>query len=118
MRIFRMDRLESAERTGEGFERVEGFDIEEIFQDGRPFQHDGAATMRVRYSPRIARWIAEREGRALAPDGSLVMDHPLADWEWGMRHVLQYAAEAEVLAPAEMRERLRERLRAMGRPEG
>ncbi|ODT03846.1 MAG: hypothetical protein ABS52_07070 [Gemmatimonadetes bacterium SCN 70-22] len=115
MRIFRMDRLESAERTGEGFERVEGFDIEEIFQDGRPFQHDGAATMRVRYSPRIARWIAEREGRALAPDGSLVMDHPLADWEWGMRHVLQYAAEAEVLAPAEMRERLRVRLEEMAR---
>lgn len=115
MRIFRMDRLESAGRTGEGFERVEGFDVEEIFQDGRPFQHDGAATMRVRYSPRIARWIAEREGRELAPDGSLVMDHPLADWEWGMRHVLQYAAEAEVLEPAEMRERLRERLEEMGR---
>lgn len=113
MRFFRMDRVEAAELTDETFSRADGFDVEALLQDGRPFHHDGASTMRVRYSPRIARWIAEREGRELAPDGSLVMDHPLADWEWGMRHVLQYAAEAEVLEPMELRERLRERLALM-----
>lgn len=66
--------------------------------------------MRVRYSPRIARWIAEREGKALAADGSLEMEHPLPDWEWGMRHVLQYGRDAEVVEPAALRERLKARL--------
>jgi hypothetical protein len=74
---------------------------------------DGAPTMRVRYSPRIARWIAEREGKPLAADGALVMEHPLADWDWGGRHVLQYGRDAEVVEPAALRARLTERLAGM-----
>jgi len=66
--------------------------------------------MRVRYSPRIARWIAEREGRELEPDGSLTMEHPLADIQWGVRHVLQYGPDAEVLEPADVRDELTRRL--------
>lgn len=27
------------------------------------------------------------------------IEHPLADAEWGVRHVLQYGSEAEVLEP-------------------
>ena len=38
------------------------------------------------------------------------MEHPLADWEWGMRHVLQYGRDAEVVEPAALRERLKARL--------
>jgi predicted DNA-binding transcriptional regulator YafY len=41
------------------------------------------------------------------------VEHPLADPEWGMRHVLQYGDKAEVLEPASLRERLRERLAAI-----
>jgi hypothetical protein len=33
-------------------------------------------------------------------DGSLVVEHRMADAEWAVRHVLQYGADAEVLAPA------------------
>jgi predicted DNA-binding transcriptional regulator YafY len=43
----------------------------------------------------------------------MVVEHPLADPEWGMRHVLQYGDEAEVLEPASLRARLRERLAAI-----
>jgi predicted DNA-binding transcriptional regulator YafY len=64
----------------------------------------------VRYSPRIARWISEREGRALEPDGSLIMEHPLADLDWAVRHVLQYGPDAEVLGPPEVRRAIVERL--------
>jgi predicted DNA-binding transcriptional regulator YafY len=64
----------------------------------------------VRYSARIARWIAEREHVSLAPDGSLTLDHPLADTEWAVRHVLQYGPDAEVIAPVEVREQIRTRL--------
>ena len=58
----------------------------------------------MRYSPRIARWIAEREGKSLADDGSLTMEHPLADRDWAVRHVLQYGPDVTVLEPAEVRE--------------
>ena len=61
----------------------------------------------------MARWIAEREGLAQEADGSLVVEYPLADEEWALRHVLQYGAEAEVLAPVEVRTRVRERVQQM-----
>ena len=114
LRVFRMDRVEGAEVLGEGFEPVAGFSLDDILRTGRVFIPAGEpATMRVRYSAGIARWIAEREGRAPGADGALIVEHPLADPEWGMRHVLQYGDEAEVLEPASLRERLRERLAAI-----
>jgi predicted DNA-binding transcriptional regulator YafY len=69
--------------------------------------------MKVRYSPRIARWIAEREGLSLAEDGSLTVEHPLADAEWGIRHVLQYGPDAEVLEPLDLRNEIVKRLGRM-----
>lgn len=112
-RLFRIDRVESVALTEETFERPDSAVLEKLLRERRAFQAEGAPTMRVRYSPRIARWIAEREGKALAADGSLVMEHPLADWDWGVRHVLQYGRDAEVIEPAALRERLKERLGAM-----
>jgi predicted DNA-binding transcriptional regulator YafY len=69
--------------------------------------------MTVRYSPRIARWIAEREGRTLDQDGSITIEHPMADEHWAVRHVLQYGPEAEVLEPESLRDAVHERLVAM-----
>ena len=66
--------------------------------------------MTVRYSPRIARWIAEREEKPLDTDGSLTLEHPVADVHWAVRHVLQYGRDAEVLAPERVRTAVRERL--------
>jgi predicted DNA-binding transcriptional regulator YafY len=66
--------------------------------------------MRLRYSPRIARWIAEREGKSLAEDGSLTLEHPLADRDWAVRHVLQYGPDVTVLEPAAVREAVVRRL--------
>jgi predicted DNA-binding transcriptional regulator YafY len=69
--------------------------------------------MTVRYSPRIARWVAERAAAPLEEDGSLVLEHPVADESWAVRHVLQYGPDAEVVAPAELRAVIAERMRAM-----
>jgi len=113
IRVFRFDRIEGVEATEDTFDVPADYRVDGVLRDGRAFQRPDAGRMRVRYSPRIARWIAEREGRAVRADGSLVMEHPLADPEWGMRHVLQYGADAEILSPPEMRERMRERLAAM-----
>jgi proteasome accessory factor C len=113
IRIFRLDRVDQVEQLEARYESPRGFSIDEVVGDGRAFQAANAGTLRVRYSPRIARWIAEREGKALAADGSLTVEHQLADPDWAVRHVLQYGPDAEVLEPAGVREAIVERLRSM-----
>jgi proteasome accessory factor C len=113
IRIFRLDRVEEVETLPARFESPRGFSVDALVRSGRMVQAEGAGTLRVRYSPRIARWIAEREGKALDADGSLVLEHPLADADWAVRHVLQYGPDAEVLGPATVREAVIERLRRM-----
>jgi predicted DNA-binding transcriptional regulator YafY len=81
-----------------------------VMPDGKPFHAEEARTLRLRYSPAIARWIAEREGKAPAEDGSLTLEHPLADTDWAVRHVLQYGPDVTVLEPADVREAVRRRL--------
>jgi proteasome accessory factor C len=110
IRIFRLDRVEQVEPLEARYDSPRGFSIDAMVKDGRAFQSAEAGTLRVRYSPRIARWIAEREGKQVAADGSLVMDHPLADRDWAVRHVLQYGPDAEVLEPEEVRHEIVRRL--------
>lgn len=113
IRIFRLDRVEKVEVLDMRFECPRGFSVDAIVRGGHAFHASEAAALRVRYSPRIARWIAEREGLAPAADGSLIVEHPLADTDWAVRHVLQYGPDAEVLAPAEVKAELGRRLAAM-----
>jgi proteasome accessory factor C len=112
LRYFRLDRIEDVELLEACFE-PDGTVVDRVMQEGRPFASDTARRMTVHYSPTIARWVAEREGATLAADGSLTMEHPVADETWAVRHVLQYGAEAEVLAPAELRASVMARLEAM-----
>ena len=113
IRIFRLDRVEQVEPLDAKYDSPRGFSLDSIIEEGKAFQSAEAGTLRVRYSPRIARWIAEREGKKVAPDGSLVMDHPLADHDWAVRHVLQYGPDVEVLEPAEVRQAIVARLEHM-----
>lgn len=113
IRIFRLDRVEQVEPLEARYDSPRGFSIDAIVKDGKAFQSAEAGTLRVRYSPRIARWIAEREGKQVAEDGSLVMDHPLADRDWAVRHILQYGPDAEVVEPEEVRQAIMGRLEGM-----
>jgi proteasome accessory factor C len=113
IRVFRLDRVERVDVLDARFESPRGFSMDAIVREGKAFQAAEAGTLRLRYSPRIARWIAEREGKPLAEDGSLTLEHPLADLDWAVRHVLQYGPDAEVLGPATVREAVIERLRRM-----
>jgi proteasome accessory factor C len=110
IRTFRLDRIERVEALDETYEIPATFSVDEHLDDRKVLRVAEPRRMRVRYSPRIARWIAEREGAELAEDGSLTMEHPLADVQWGVRHVLQYGPDAEVLEPADMREEIVRRL--------
>jgi predicted DNA-binding transcriptional regulator YafY len=112
LRFFRMDRVHGVEVLDEGFERSAEWLADEL-PAGPMFRAEEAGTVTIRYSPAIARWIAEREGRELEADGGLTVEHPCADTEWAVRHVLQYGPDAEVLGPGEVREAVRKRLAAM-----
>jgi proteasome accessory factor C len=114
IRIFRLDRVEAVEQLGARFESPRELSVDAIVAEGKAFHAPEAGTLRLRYSPRIARWIAEREGRDLDEDGSLTMEHPLADLEWAVRHVLQYGPDVTVLEPPEVREAVRGKLETMG----
>jgi proteasome accessory factor C len=110
VRFFRLDRVEAVEQLDARYERPREFTVETVMRDGKAFHSEEARTLRLRYSPRIARWIAEREAKELAADGSLVVEHPLADVDWALRHVLQYGPDVTVLDPGEVREAVRRRL--------
>ncbi|MGH7630469.1 MAG: helix-turn-helix transcriptional regulator [Gemmatimonadales bacterium] len=106
IRVFRLDRIGTIEPLDDRFERPDDFDPRPYLADGRVFHAERPAPLRVRYSARIARWIAEREGKTCDADGSLTLEHPLADADWAVRHVLQYGPDAEVLEPVEVRNAL------------
>lgn len=113
IRVFRLDRVEGVEATDEAFAVPATFTVESIVRERRVLHADAPQTMTVRYSPRIARWIAEREGRTPDADGSLTMEHPLLDVAWGVRHALQYGPDAEVLSPPAVRREIARRLDAV-----
>lgn len=69
----------------------------------------------VRYSGEVGKWIAEKDGAQMEADGSVVCVHDVADVEWLVRHVLQYAGEAVVETP-ELRSVVAERAERLVRP--
>lgn len=110
LRIFRLDRIAGVAQIDEEYEIPETFRVSEVLSTHKVFASRSAAAMKVRYSPRIARWIAEREEGESAADGSFVVDHPLADADWAVRHVLQYGPDAEVLEPETVRAAVKAKL--------
>ena len=115
LRVYRVDRMTSvATLAAPAAPAAAGFSLDQVLDQGRVLVSDATETLTVRYSAAIARWIAEREGGTVAPDGTLVVEHPLTDDHWAVRHVLQYGPDAEVLSPPRIRAMLRERLAAMG----
>jgi proteasome accessory factor C len=113
VRIFRMDRVESAEVLAEKSAAEHFARVEERLGQGGPFAAEASARLRVRFGPKAARWVREHESGVEGEDGAYVVEYPLADLEWAVRHVLQYGTEAEVLDPPEARAHVARRLREM-----
>lgn len=114
VRRFRLDRIDSAEVLRAEYVIPKTFRFDNELASHRVLSHDVAPEfMRVRYTTRIARWIAEREGCTLSEDGSVELEHPVLDVEWAVRYVLQYGGEAEVLTPVPIRDAIRLRLEAI-----
>lgn len=109
-RIFRLDRMESVELTDAGYSIPDEFSLEDTMSEHGVFSASEPDRMVVRYSSRIARWIAERHEVEPDKDGTLTIEHPLADIGWAVRHVLQYGPDAEVVGPVAVRVGVREAL--------
>ena len=110
MRIFRVDRMVSVSELEQKAEIPEAFDLDRTLVDGRGLLALGEEKLVVRYSPAIARWIAEREETAFAADGSTTAEYQLLDDYWAMRFVLQHGPESEAIQPSRIRRALREYL--------
>jgi proteasome accessory factor C len=105
-RTFRVERILEATPTGESFMPRKG--LKRVASAKDLLSADGAPLALIAFSPRIARWVREKyPAGADAPDGRYLVDLPVADPRWLAREVLQYGAEAEVLAPEGMREFVR-----------
>ncbi len=113
LRVFRVDRILAATQLEESYTVPEEFSVADVLRGGRVLMTDGGERCTVRYSPAIARWIGEREGKTPDPDGSLVTEHELADPDWAIRHVMQYGPDAEILEPPWLREAMVERVRGL-----
>lgn len=112
VRVFRLDRMLEAEPTAETFEVPDGFDAADYVEEGAVFRAGEEVEAVVRYSRRIARWIAERETVEEQSDGSVIVRRRVADPRWIVRHVLSYGPEAEILEPVAMRDLARETVAA------
>lgn len=101
-RHFRADRVLETQLESEIFARREGH---QLGSDDVVFRTmDVPDEVVVRFSPVVARWLAERHpGARVLPDGSLEVTLRVVEPAWLVRTVLQYGDEAEVIGPPEYR---------------
>jgi len=107
-RHFRLDRFLDAIVTGATF--APRGDFQPMRGRDDLFRAPAAAVeaVRVRFTPRIARWIRERYPRhESASDGSVVVTFTVSSVDWLVGRVLEYGADAEVLEPQTYREAVR-----------
>ena len=105
-RLFRADRIRSVEQTGERFEP------RGLAGAGRPLYTPGESDIevRLRVSP-AARWVAEYYETTVVTElegGGLELVLPAGRLEWLERLLLRLGPDAEVLAPEELKDRVRE----------
>jgi proteasome accessory factor BC len=103
-RSFRLDRIRSAKKLRERFERRPEFD---------PHRFGGTQTFRIWYSAEVARWEVERGATPLA-DGSAMRETPAGE-EWLVGEILSYRGEAVVLEPPDLRKRVATRAKELAR---
>ena len=100
LRLFRLDRMLGAQLLEERFEPEPGWDATDaVVRDGQVMlAADGQEPDRavVHYSERVARWVAERWAGEPDEEGGYLVEHPVFDPRWLVRHVMRYGGEARV----------------------
>jgi proteasome accessory factor C len=102
-RSFRLDRMRSAQATGETFEPREGFE---------PVRLRDARVARIVYSPEVAGWEVERGAQELV-DGTALMEQKVGSPEWLVSEILRFRGEAVVAEPEDLRRLVASRAKAL-----
>jgi predicted DNA-binding transcriptional regulator YafY len=119
MRNFHAGRIRNWHVLNQRFERVPGFSAKEHMQSAFQKEQGGAAqAVVIRFGPVAARYIRERRWHASQepleelPDGGVLLRMTVSGLGEVKRWVLQYGGDAEVLAPAGLRQMVAEELQA------
>jgi predicted DNA-binding transcriptional regulator YafY len=106
-RFFRADRMHGLACQEARFDKPVGSDFGDLLAGQLPFAFPSGRRLVLRFSPRVARWVAEREGTVPEADGSLTLQYELGDSHWAVRFALQYGGEVLVEDPPALRTELR-----------
>ncbi len=112
-RCFYLSRMERADLLDEGFARRPAVAWRHLLDRAFGiFQAEEVFDVRIRFSARMARWVREQlwhpeQRMEDGGDGSLILTVPAADLREIKMKILQFGGEAEVLAPAELRDLIR-----------
>jgi predicted DNA-binding transcriptional regulator YafY len=121
LRHFKIDRITEVDVSQIPFQMPADFKLDGHFAKSfGVFQGDGDVLVRIRFLPRVARYVSEGRWHAsqkLTPqkDGSLLAKFHLSTTEEVKRWLLSFGQHAIVLEPAELRSEIAEEAQAMSR---
>ena len=122
---FKIDRVESAFVSGEGFEIPETFDEQELLKHawGIWYEEKEPATVKLRFSPTVIKRVKESIWHPLekvddTEDGGCIWSVEIAEWREMLPWVRGWGADVEVLEPKELREALEKEVKKMARVYG
>ena len=118
IRSFSIDAIRHAEMLKEKAKEVSKSKLKEVLESGYGiFSGKSVTWAKLRFSPERARWVAneqwhpQQKGR-LEADGSYLLEIPYSDDRELLMDILRHGAEVEVIAPARLRKRLQQELKA------
>jgi CRISPR-associated endonuclease/helicase Cas3 len=120
LRTLKIERIERVELQRESYLIPADFNPAELLKDawGIWYTEDEPVEVILKFGPRVAQRVGETrwhrsEQVALQPDGSLLWQARIAEPKEMLPWVRGWGADVEVLAPAELRERLKEEARSL-----
>jgi len=119
MRTFVLGRIQKVEALGEPFERPKDFSLaDQLLGSFGVFKGEGDFRVRIAFDSFASRLVAERTWHPTQeiterPDGTCELALRLASLEEIERWVLSWGRHAEVLAPAQLKSRVKNALREM-----
>lgn len=118
LRSFALDAISEARILEEAAVEIPDEQLDRDLGDGYGI-FAGPLTRRalLRFSPRMARWVSRERWHArqlgrFEPDGSYLLEVPYTEDRELIMDVLRYGPDVEVLAPEELREKVRQALRS------